>query len=172
MEPNSTDTIPHRSSSAKLVGIATAGLAGLTVGALWLGPTVSGAQEEGDDTTTTEQPATDEETDEATDEERCAGHGPGHLRHFAFLDTAAETIGIEPSELRAALEDGQTIAEVAEANGVDPATVIDAMVAEAQARLDDRAENLEERITDLVNGELSFRHEGRPGHEAEDDSGS
>jgi ribosomal protein S20 len=98
------------------------------------------------------------------------------------IQVAAEAIGIEPSELLAALRDGQTIAEVAEANGVDPSTVIDAIVADAQERLDqavedgvltqaeadERAADLEERATAFVNGEVSmFEHEmpliGHPG---------
>lgn len=70
--------------------------------------------------------------------------GPGHRhhRHGPGLAVAAETIGISVEELRAALADGQSVAEVAEANGVDPQTVIDALVAEAT-----------ERITTFVNGD-------------------
>jgi uncharacterized protein YidB (DUF937 family) len=67
--------------------------------------------------------------------------GPGGHRGHG-LETAAEAIGITAEELRAALEDGQTVAEVAEANGVDAQTVIDALVAEAT-----------ERITAFVNGD-------------------
>ncbi|MBN1284140.1 MAG: hypothetical protein JXB47_01950 [Anaerolineae bacterium] len=46
---------------------------------------------------------------------------------------AAKTIGIEEDALMEALEDGKTIAEIAEANGVDPQAVIDAIV-EAQTK--------------------------------------
>ena len=38
------------------------------------------------------------------------------------------TIGISEDDLRAALQDGQTLAEVATANGVEPQAVIDALV--------------------------------------------
>ncbi|MFZ1491065.1 MAG: hypothetical protein WAS51_14100, partial [Ilumatobacteraceae bacterium] len=65
-------------------------------------------------------------------------HRGGHGRHGRFmrgLSTAAETIGITEEELATALRDGQTIAEVAEANSVDPQTVIDALVAEAETRI-------------------------------------
>jgi len=79
---------------------------------------------------------------------------------------AAEVIGIEVDELRAALQDGSTIAEVAEANDVDPQDVIDAMVANLEEKLDEKvaegritedeaAEKLEsktERITNKVFG--------------------
>lgn len=99
------------------------------------------------------------------------------LRHrIALLDTAAEAIGIEPAELREALRNGQTIAQVSQANDVDPQRVVDALVAEhnehldeavangrlTQEQADERKANAEERFTDLVNGELRLR-EGRPG---------
>jgi prolyl-tRNA editing enzyme YbaK/EbsC (Cys-tRNA(Pro) deacylase) len=69
-------------------------------------------------------------------------HGHGHPRRAAAIRTAAEAIGIDAGELRAALRDGETIAQVAEANGVDPQDVIDALVARST-----------ERITKVVNGD-------------------
>jgi hypothetical protein len=82
-----------------------------------------------------------------------------------WLDEAADAIGIDDDELLDALREGQTIAEVAESNGVDPQTVIDAIVASAQERLDEavadgdidqddaneRRADLTERITEFVN---------------------
>jgi prolyl-tRNA editing enzyme YbaK/EbsC (Cys-tRNA(Pro) deacylase) len=65
-----------------------------------------------------------------------------HPRRAAAIRTAAEAIGMDTDELRAALRDGQTIAQVAEAHGVDPQDVIDALVARST-----------ERITKLVNGD-------------------
>ena len=98
--------------------------------------------------------------------------------HFgAGLDAAAEAIGIESEELRAALGDGSTIAEVAEANGVEVQTVIDALVADAEAHARrgggqrpahrgqgrrDKA-NLPERIEAMVNGEGPLRWPRWPG---------
>jgi len=95
--------------------------------------------------------------------------GRGHV--LAGLDIAAETIGIERSVLVDALRDGQSIADVATANGTDPQAVIDAMVAAHQAKLDElvadgsmtaeeaaeRSAGAVERITALVNGEFEFR---------------
>jgi uncharacterized protein YidB (DUF937 family) len=69
-------------------------------------------------------------------------HPHRHPGRAAAIRTAAEAIGIDADELRAALRDGQTIAQVAEANGVDPQDVIDALVSRAT-----------ERITKLVNGD-------------------
>lgn len=82
------------------------------------------------------------------------------------IRTAADTIGIQPVALLSALRDGRTIADVAEANGVDAAEVVDAVVAERGAWLDDavadgrltredadeRVAALERFVTDLVNG--------------------
>jgi len=65
-----------------------------------------------------------------------------HPRRAAAIRTAAEVIGIDADDLRAALRDGQTIAQVAEANDVDPQDVIDALVARST-----------ERITKVVNGD-------------------
>lgn len=63
-------------------------------------------------------------------------HGrPFGRDRFPGLSTAADVIGIDVDELRSALRDGQTVAEIAQANGVDPQEVIDALVAEAEARI-------------------------------------
>ena len=98
------------------------------------------------------------------------GGGPG-------IEEAAEAIGIDVEALVDALRGGQTLAEVAEANGVEPQAVIDAMVAAAQERIDaaveagrldeaeaaERAANVTERITALVNEGFEFhRGEGPP----------
>ncbi|MGQ0849687.1 MAG: hypothetical protein ACT4OP_11315 [Actinomycetota bacterium] len=103
---------------------------------------------------------------------------PGRPGHFVprgvvrgGLEDAAGAIGIEPRTLVEALQAGQTIAEVAEANGVDPQLVIDAMVADFNARVDEALEQekiseeqaahlkeaAESRITNVVNGEVDFR---------------
>jgi len=58
------------------------------------------------------------------------------------LRTIAETIGISTDDLRGALRDGQTIAQVAETNGTDPQDVIDALTTRAT-----------QRITKVVNGD-------------------
>lgn len=84
------------------------------------------------------------------DEIIIAGPGfPGGGRHhhdrfgerLGRLEIVADTIGIDVSDLWQELRSGSTIADVAEANGVDPQTVIDALVADA-----------EQHITDYVTG--------------------
>ena len=89
----------------------------------------------------------------------------------AGLDAAAGAIGVTTDELRDALRDGQTMADVAGTAGVDVQTVIDAMVTAEQAALDQavtdgkitqeqadaRMAGATERATAIVNGE-------RPAH--------
>ena len=102
----------------------------------------------------------------------------GGERREAVLETSAEAIGVTVEELRTALQDGQTIAEVAAANDVDAQVVIDALVDAASARIDEavadgeltaeegeeRKANLDERMTALVNGERPPHGPGGPGH--------
>jgi hypothetical protein len=89
----------------------------------------------------------------------------GHHGAGLHLEAAADAIGISEEELRAALEDGQSIAQVAEANGADVQAVIDAMVAAATERLEASIEALPERMAEVVAREgLPERGPGRPGH--------
>lgn len=105
-------------------------------------------------------------TTEATGDGRRAG---------AALDLAASTIGIDRSALVKALRDGKSVADIAQANDVDPKTVTDALVAAAAKKVDtavtngridaDRAATIKERLPDrvakLVNGDLRGRAHGR-----------
>ena len=93
------------------------------------------------------------------------------------LETAAETIGIDVADLADALRDGQTIAEVAEANGSTGQAVVGALVDEMNANLDqavedgnlttERADEIRaeapDRIESMVNGEFEGRM-GLRGH--------
>lgn len=74
------------------------------------------------------------------------GHGGGHgVLRAEMLTAAADAIGITADELTTAIQGGQTIAQVAEANGKSVQSVIDALVAQATT-------DLTQRITDMVNG--------------------
>jgi polyhydroxyalkanoate synthesis regulator phasin len=96
----------------------------------------------------------------------------GHRGHPGMDgEVVAELLGIDAAELRSSLRDGQSIADLAEANGIDVQTVIDALVAEAESHLDLAVENgrltedeaaeklvdVTERITARVNGERPAR---------------
>jgi hypothetical protein len=101
----------------------------------------------------------------------------GHLTRFPALAAAADYLGVEEAELRDRLRDGETLAEIAKAESKPVDGLVGALVADAERRLDtavsagkltraqanDLADGLEERMTDLVNGELrtpgfGFRH--------------
>lgn len=104
-------------------------------------------------------------------------HGDqGGRRGGPGLDAAATALGITADELRTELEGGQTIAQVATAKGVDVQTVIDAMVADLKAHLDEEVAAGEHtqaeadakladattRITDMVNNGRPERGDGPP----------
>lgn len=166
----------------KLLTIAT--LAGLTLGGLSV--SAAAAQGYGDDSpapvvetvddavvtetggiVSVQDTGNTEEPDAAESEVDGERRGRRGHRGGCDLDEAAAAIGIDEADLREAIDGGATIADVAEANGVEPAVVIDAMVdakaerigekvAEGritQEQADDKLAELEARITDRVNGE-------------------
>ena len=94
--------------------------------------------------------------------------GPGFFGHGLRankLDAAAKALGITSDELLTQLRDGKSIADVAKAKGVDVNKVVDALVSDAQSKIDgavkdghltqDQAtklkSDLKQHITDLVN---------------------
>ena len=122
-------------ATAFTVALAGGGVAGVVLGA----PSLSAAQ-----VGTTTQPSAD------------AHHwGPGP-DGGAGLDVAAKALGMSHDELLAALRGGQSIADVAKAQGVDVPKVIDALTADATTRLEGAITSLPDRITQMVN------HKGLP----------
>ena len=89
------------------------------------------------------------------------------------LTNVAELLGVDVETLLNSLRDDQTIADIAAANNVDVQTVIDALVADAEARIAEAVESgrltpeegearqaeVTERVTDFVNN----TDENRPG---------
>lgn len=73
----------------------------------------------------------------AAQEQGSGQHQRAHRLIRGVVTTAADTIGIEKRDLVSALRDGQSIAQVAEANGVDPQAVVDALVAKGNAKVDE-----------------------------------
>ena len=149
----------------KLIATATAGLA-ITAGSIGLavaGP-LSGAFAQTTPSATATAPAD-------------AGTNARHPKLREFIKNegrdAAKIIGIEPKELLKDYRDGQSVAEVAQAHGVDPQQLIDHLVTDASAKIDEAVKNgkitqdqadkakakLPDRATKLVN-----RHKGDPKH--------
>ena len=120
------------------------------------------------------------------------GVGPGGRGHHGHggplsLDAAAEFLGLTEAELRTKLEAGDTLAEIAQAEGKTKAGLVAALVADAKERLDaavadgrvtaaQRTEilsGLQNRIEEAVDGELRFRgpHGGPMGTPPAESSG-
>ena len=133
-------------------------LTGGAVGTAFFGPGTAGAQT----SSSSDSQSTSPNSAPATPPD---GRGPRGGPHHLNLSVAASTIGVTDDALRSALQSGQSIADVANANGVDPQTVIDALVADAkshladalasgkltQAQADQISADLETRVTDQVN---------------------
>lgn len=158
-------------SAAIVAAVAGGGVAGALIGT----PLVSSAQE-ADGGTTTTAPDDGTTTPAPPDGGDACRGGRGHFGHVD-LDVAADALGLSVEDLRAALQDGKSLAVHAGEQGVEVQALIDALVADAAADIDeavaagdldaDQAEerkaNLAERITAMVNGELPLRGPGRPG---------
>jgi hypothetical protein len=107
------------------------------------------------------------------------GHGGHHGGDRIGLETAAGALGLTEAELRTALEpDGTSLADVAQAQGVDVDTLVDALVQAQQDRIaqavedgrltqaeaDERLADLEARVTERVTSDEPIRgHHGRGG---------
>jgi len=119
------------------------------------------------------------------------GHGGPRFGRLLDLEVAAETLGITPDELRTALgEEGTTLADVAEEQGVETSVLVEALVAAATERLqdavadgrltqeqaDERAADLPEQLAAAVERELRGPGHGHghgfggPGRRGGDDS--
>jgi hypothetical protein len=99
--------------------------------------------------------------------------GPGRLHHapFGHLSAAADYLGLTVPALLEKLSSGQSLADVARAQDKSVDGLKEAMVADAKERLDQAVENgmlteaqakealsaIEDKIDDLVNGNLRFR---------------
>ncbi len=105
------------------------------------------------------------------------GHrvGPGMFARGVASEALTDLLGIDAQELRTQLRDGATLAEIAQAQGVEVQAVVDELVAELDERLTNAVENgridqaeadqkladAEAKITDMVNN-------GRPERGAPD----
>ncbi|MEM7325680.1 MAG: hypothetical protein AAF531_21515 [Actinomycetota bacterium] len=120
--------------------------------------------------------AVEERIDElmTTDPSEFKRHGKGHRRAHArgiAGEVVQETLGLTGEEIRAGLQEGKTLSDLAVEQGVSADDLAAAMIAAAEERIDaaveegkvdaDRAAeklaDLEERIDDILNGELPER---------------
>jgi urease gamma subunit len=146
--------------------IAIAGITAALAGGTVAGVAIANDGGQATATTTTDRALIAQESGERPADGRDRGAG---------LETAAETIGVTPEQLREQVRAGQSVAEVAQANGVEPQTVIDAVVEQhseriAQAEQDGRLsaeeaqekrDGLAERVEARVNGDGPHERGGR-----------
>lgn len=92
----------------------------------------------------------------------------------AFIQTAADTIGVQPKDLLSELKAGKSIADVATENGKSPQAVVDAIVAKINERVDKAVEDgklsaekaaeikakAPERVTKMVNAKRQPGQDG------------
>lgn len=106
------------------------------------------------------------------------GHGQRGGMKGQGLDAAAEALGMDSETLRERLRAGSTIAEIAEEQGVEVQAVIDALVAEAKAHLDEKVasgdltqEEADERLAEITERITDKVNDGAPdeGGESEED---
>ncbi|MBF0232852.1 MAG: hypothetical protein HQK65_07420 [Desulfamplus sp.] len=74
---------------------------------------------------------------------------------------AADVIGIDAEVMWEAIKSGQTIADVAVANGVSPQTVINALLTEKQAVIDAMVAEAETSVSAYVNSPIEFDKGGK-----------
>ncbi|TCM97136.1 hypothetical protein EV294_104349 [Paenibacillus sp. BK033] len=119
--------------------------------------------------------------DKLLDSKGFAGKGQGHGRAFAFGDkeALAKLLGLTSAELKAAVKDGQTLAAIADKQGVSVQSVIDLEVNAVKAKLDEALESgklaqeeydvklkaVTDEVTKRVNGEWEAPKGGRGGFE-------
>lgn len=117
--------------------------------------------------------------DTSTEDEQAPEDGRRHKRLGRGLGTAAETIGIDITDLVAALGDGSSVADVAAANGSSGDEVVDAILAKVSERIDAAVEAgdvtaeegaarlaaITERVNEMVTTEIDVSELGRRGHE-------
>jgi hypothetical protein len=100
----------------------------------------------------------------------------GHFAHFETLEAAADYLGLTEAELREELEDG-TLADIAKERGKTVDGLVEHLVATQTKRIAEAveagritdeqatalADGLRERMRALVDAELRWRVDGRPG---------
>jgi len=68
------------------------------------------------------------------------GVGPGRILE-GMVDVAANTIGVQPSDLTSELKNGKSVADVATEHTVDPQTVVQAIVDAGNKKIDEAVAN-------------------------------
>ncbi len=154
-------------------------------------PTPSATEDAGDGATPT--PSDDAEDDDSSgedaspeedaNEDESEGRGCGGGKYL-IKEAAAEVLGISEDELVTALRDGQSLAQIAEAQGMSVddfrAALLENVTADLQARLDagditqeqfdEKVSELNANIDEIINTEGGVRFHGRGGESGEEEA--
>ncbi len=189
MHSMTTPTKQMKKGSPIRTGLAGAAIgAAALVGGLVALPALAGAQDdlepETTDTAPVERPdilgdlvdegvITQEQADtirerfEAFRAEHGGRFGHGHGRHHPFRGEASEVVtdllGLTEDEIREGFQDGQSLADLAEAQGVGTDALVDALVAEAQANVAEKLADgdITQDRADAILADLEARIEAR-----------
>ena len=82
----------------------------------------------------------DDQSGDDQSEERDCKRGTGHGKLGVRFSELAELVGTDSDGLKIALGEDKTLAEIAEENGIEAQTVIDALVARVEERIDQAVE--------------------------------
>lgn len=95
--------------------------------------------------------------------DRLAAHAEQHATREAAKAELADLLGMSVEELRAALRDGSSLADLADSAGVDRQVLIDRFVAEAEAKIDEAvaADKLTESEADEKRASIVARVEAK-----------
>ena len=152
-------------------------------------PTPSATEDAGNGATPT--PSDDAEDDDSSGEDaspdedanEAEGRGCGGGKYL-IKEAAAEVLGISEDDLIAGLRDGQSLAQIAEAQGMSVddfrAALLENVTADLQAKLDagditqeqfdEKVSELNANIDEIINTEAGLRFHGRGGESGEDGS--
>ena len=121
------------------------------------------------DDTVTPDPAVEQPVDGETGDRGPRGHRGPRGDRAGRAQATADLLGIDAEELRTAYKEGQTLAELAEVNGVDVQTIIDAKVSAKTERINAAVEagrltaaEAEEKLADLEAEVTTRVNEGGP----------
>ena len=125
----------------------------------------------------------DASPDEDANEDEAEGRGCGGGKYL-IKEAAAEVLGISEDDLIAGLRDGQSLAQIAEAQGMSVddfrAALLENVTADLQAKLDagditqeqfdEKVSELNANIDEIINTEGGLRFHGRGGESDQDGS--
>jgi phage-related tail protein len=155
-------------------------------------PTPSATEDAGDGATPT--PSDDTEDDDSSgedaspeedaNEDESEGRGCGGGGKYLIKEAAAEVLGISEEDLIAGLRDGQSLAQIAEAQGMSVddfrAALLENVTADLQDKLDagditqeqfdEKVSELNANIDEIINTEGGLRFHGRGDESGEDGS--